>query len=198
MNPLAVVIGFVPLVLFAFLDGRIPVAIAAATAAVAALIVALATARRGTPNLAIVQLITLGLIGVLAFTGGAATRNFLTTYGRAFASLTLAAFMLLTAPFAPFTAAIARANAPREVWKSPRFLEVNRKISAVWGLAVLVPGLVGLASAALGAAMPELHSPMLQWAPTVVMVIIAVRYTNCTVVQARSSQPAAAQPQRPY
>jgi hypothetical protein len=41
--------------------------------------------------------------------------------------------------------------------------------------------LVGLVSAALGRTMSELLSSVLQWAPTVVMVVIAVRYTNRTV-----------------
>jgi hypothetical protein len=38
----------------------------------------------------------------------------------------------------PFTEAYAREKAPREVWPSPRFHELNRRISAVWGLAFLV------------------------------------------------------------
>jgi hypothetical protein len=38
----------------------------------------------------------------------------------------------------PFTESYARAKAPREVWKTPAFLALNRKISLVWGLAFAV------------------------------------------------------------
>jgi hypothetical protein len=38
----------------------------------------------------------------------------------------------------PFTESYARETTPKEVWGTPQFREVNRKISAVWGLAFLV------------------------------------------------------------
>ena len=47
MNPVTLVLGFVPLVLFTLLDGRIPVADAAAIGAAAALVVVFVTLRRG-------------------------------------------------------------------------------------------------------------------------------------------------------
>jgi hypothetical protein len=38
----------------------------------------------------------------------------------------------------PFTEPYAREQAPERVWKSARFHELNRRLSAVWGLAFLV------------------------------------------------------------
>jgi hypothetical protein len=38
----------------------------------------------------------------------------------------------------PFTEPYAREQAPERVWKSVRFHELNRRLSAVWGLAFLV------------------------------------------------------------
>jgi hypothetical protein len=38
----------------------------------------------------------------------------------------------------PFTEAYAREQAPKEIWKSPAFRALNRKISIVWGLAFLI------------------------------------------------------------
>ena len=184
MNPATLISGFVPLVLFTFLDGRFPVADAAAVAAAAAIIVAV-IARRGVPVLPIVQAVTLAVIAVLAFTTDAATRTFLATYGSAIASLALAAFMLTTAPFAPFTASIARAGVPRELWTSARFLSLNRRISAVWGAAVLVLGLTHLLTATVGSSLRPFQSLLLRWGPAVIVVILAVRYTKRTIAEAR-------------
>ena len=38
----------------------------------------------------------------------------------------------------PFTESYAREKAPRQVWTSSRFHELNRRLSAMWGLAFLV------------------------------------------------------------
>ncbi|MBV9578557.1 MAG: hypothetical protein JO057_08210 [Chloroflexi bacterium] len=38
----------------------------------------------------------------------------------------------------PFTEAYARETTPREFWATPEFHAINRRISAVWGLAFLV------------------------------------------------------------
>jgi hypothetical protein len=198
MNPVTLVIGFVPLVLFTLLDGRIPVADAAAIGAAAAVVVAAVMARRGVPVLPIVQAITLAIISAIAFAGDAATQSFLTGYGRGIASLVLAAFMLITVPFAPFTAAIARAGVPRELWKSQRFLDLNRRISGAWGVAVLVLGLTHLASAAVGDSLPPFRAFLLAWGLPIVAVIVALRYTQRTIAEARPGPAGAPQPPRGY
>lgn len=179
MNPFSLILGFVPLVLFTFLDGRIPVTDAALIGTVAAVIVVAITAVRRTvvPVLPIVQTVTLAIITAIAFAGDHATQVFLGSYGRGLASLVLAAYMLLTAPFAPFTATIARANVPREYWKSQRFLALNRKISGMWGVAILVLGLAHLAAGAMGP-LPQFQELLVQWGSAVVVVIIALRYTQ--------------------
>jgi hypothetical protein len=199
MNPLTLVLGFVPLVLFTFLDGRIPVEDAALIGTVAAIIVVAVTARRGVPVLPIVQTVTLAIITVIAFTGDHATKTFLSSYGRGLASLVLAAYMLITASFAPFTVTIARVNVPREYWQSPQFIALNRKISAVWGVAILVLGITHLATGAMGP-LPRFQELLIQWGPAVIVVIIALRYTQRVTSEAQShnARPAAPQPPRGY
>jgi hypothetical protein len=196
MNPITLVIGFVPLVLFTLLDGRIPVADAAAVGALAAIVVVLMTVRRGVPVLPIVQAVTLAVMSAIAFTSGSATQIFLAGYGRGIASLVLAAYMLITAYFAPFTAMIARANVPREFWKSHQFIGLNRRISAVWGLAVLVLGLTHLATAAVGSSLPRFQELLVDWGPAIIVVIFALRYTRRTTAGAHAARPAAPQPPR--
>ncbi|WP_216897105.1 hypothetical protein [Nocardia alni] len=194
MNPIALIGGFAPLVLFALLDQRIPVASAAALGAAAALVIVMVISRHAIATVPLVQALALAAIAVIAFVGDAQTKHFLAVYGRGLASLTLAAFMLLTAPFAPFTAPMARGGVPRELWHSPRFLETNRKISTAWGFAVLVMGLANLAVAVIGSQQPHAQMNLLRWAPTVIVVLFAFRYTRRVVAEAQAGRGAAPQP----
>jgi hypothetical protein len=146
MNPVTLVSGFVPLVLFSLLDGRIFVGTAAVVSAAAAVAVGAVMARRAVPVLPIIQAVTLAVIAAVGYASGPATQSWLAGYGRAVPSLVLAAYMLATAPFAPFTALLARAGVSREVRASPRFIGLNRRVSAAWGAAVLVLGLCRLAT----------------------------------------------------
>lgn len=194
MNPIALIGGFVPLVLFSLLDQQIPVAPAAALSAAAALVVVLLTSRHGVAVMPLVQAITLAVIAGIAFAGDLHTKHFLAVYGRGIASLVLAAYILATASFAPFTASIARAKVPREVWSSPRFLETNRKISSVWGLAILVMGIANLAVAVMVSEDSHTHvGPLLRWGPTIVAVLVAVRYTRRVVAETQDARQAAPQ-----
>lgn len=78
-----------------------------------------------------------GLLAVLA----AIHPGDIATWGRyaqavAHGSLTLIVFGSILIG-KPFTEAYAREQAPPRVWKSARFHELNRRLSAVWGLAFL-------------------------------------------------------------
>jgi hypothetical protein len=98
----------------------------------------------------------------------------------------------------PGAALNGRAGVPRELWKSPRFIDLNRKISAVCGFAVLVLGLTHLLSAAVGDSLRPFQAPLLQWGTTIVVVIFALRYTRRTVAEAHTGQPQAPQTPRAY
>jgi hypothetical protein len=198
MNPVTLIVGFIPLLLFTVLDARIPVADAATIGAVAAVIIAVVMARRGAPVLPIVQAVTLAIIAVIAFVGGPGAQSFLSGYGRGLASLVLAAFMLVTLPFAPFTARIARARVPREAWHSSRFISLNRRISAAWGLAVLVLGLAHLTSALVGSSVAPLSAKLIDWVPTIIAVVLVIWYTQRTITAARPGPAAATQPPSAY
>lgn len=187
MNPVTLVSGFVPLALFAILDGHLAVAAAALVAAGVAVVIAIVTPKRVPPTLAVVQGVTLLAIAVLALVGGSSVSDFLHDYGRGIASLTLAAYILVTAGFAPFTAGYARAEVPPEVWRTPAFLRTNRRISAAWGAAITVMGLSNLLYAALGGT--SSRGLLLSWGPTVLAVLAALRYTKSTIGAARTGDP---------
>jgi len=155
MNKLGFVIGFAPWIVFSLVAQRLAANGVAWSAliAVAMTAVALLAARRkhGPMFLNLVSLGLFGLIAVVGFTGGAAVDQWLFEWGRPLVGVVLGLVVLATAPVRPFTEEYARQSVPREYWGSPTFRKINRVLSAVWGVAILVIGLAGVAVAALDA-----------------------------------------------
>jgi hypothetical protein len=163
MNPLNIVIGFVPQVVFAILVNWLPLGWAAAAGlAVAVVIIAVTAARGGVKMLSIAQFVILAVFTVVGFTAGPGAVTTFEPYARGVASLALGAFILATSFSVPFTVQFARRSVPRQYWKSPQFLGVNRRISLAWGLAVLAVGAAHLAAAFVGGGVPVLHF-LLDW-----------------------------------
>jgi len=163
MNPLNIVIGFVPLTLFAILVNWLPLGWAAAAGlAAAAVITAVTAARGGVKILSVVQFVILAVFTVVGFTAGPGAATTFEPYARGAASLALGAFILATSFSFPFTVQFARRSVPQQYWQSPQFLGVNRRISLAWGLAVLAVGAAHLAAAFVGGSVPVLHI-LLDW-----------------------------------
>ena len=186
MNPVKLVLGFVPFIVFTVLSGWVPVGWAAAAGLVAALAVVAVTAGGGIKVLPLVQAGVLLVIAVLGFAAGPATVAFLTVYGRGLASLALGSFIVATAARTPFTAQFARAAVPESAWHTPGFLRVNRRISLAWGYVVLVLGACHLVGAFL--AVQHAH-PLLRllvdWGVPVLAFLRVTAYTRRTAARPR-------------
>lgn len=150
MNPLKIILGFAPFVVFSVLSTIVGADWAAFAGLIAALVVVAATARGGIKIPPAAQGVILLAMTVLAFTGGRPVDAFLVKYGPGLAGTLLGLFLVATASTVPFTAQLARGSAPPEYWHNPEFLDVNRRVSTVWGLAVLVLGICHLAGAEIG------------------------------------------------
>jgi len=187
MNPVKLVLGFVPFIVFTVLSGWVPVGWAAAAGLVAALAVVAVTAGGGIKVLPLVQAGVLLVIAVLGFAAGPATVAFLTVYGRGLASLALGSFIVATAARTPFTAQFARAAVPESAWHTPGFLRVNRRISLAWGYVVLVLGACHLVGAFL--AVQHAH-PLLRllvdWGVPVLAFLRVTAYTRRTAAATSS------------
>lgn len=163
MNPLSIVIGFIPQIVFMIVVNWLPLGGAAAVAlAVAVVIIAVTAARGGIKILPVVQGAILAAFTVVGFTVGSHQAATFEPYARGTASLALGAFILATCVAYPFTAQFARASVPSQYWKSPQFLGLNRRISLAWGLAVLSVGAAHLAAAFVGGGVPVLRL-LLDW-----------------------------------
>ncbi|HYZ34335.1 MAG TPA: hypothetical protein VE684_18855 [Crenalkalicoccus sp.] len=153
MTPL---IGFLPFLAF-FLLMRLatPLAGLLAGAAMAALLLALA--RRRGESAKPLELGALVLFGGLALLTLVAAPAWTVATVRLVVDggLALMIFAALAAGW-PFTLPYARERVPPALWATPGFWQVNRRISAAWGLALLVCTLADAAVAFLDAAPPGL------------------------------------------
>lgn len=84
----------------------------------------------------------------------------------------------------PFTQSYAKKTTPPELWRTPGFRDVNRRISGVWGLAFLA-GDVSLALAASVDARQVLLRVIVPFGA----LYLAYRYTINQQAQVRAAQP---------
>jgi len=183
MNPLSIVIGFIPQAVFAVLVSWLPLGWAAATGfAVAVVLIVVTAVRGGVKILPVAQSVVLAVFIVVGFTAAAHTVTAFEPYARGVASLAFGAFILVTSFSFPFTVQFARRSVPQQYWKSPQFLGVNRRISLVWGLAVLAVGAGHLGAAYVGGSAPVLRF-LLAWGIPVLAAYRAYSVTKRTIAQ---------------
>lgn len=183
---LSIVAGFVPWIVFSVIATRLAANGVAWSAliAVAMTVIALVHGRRRHAPTRL-NLYSLGLFGVMAvvgFVGGPGVDQWLYDWGRPLVGVVLGLLILVSAPFSPFTAEYARRTTPREYWSSPTFLKINRTISAVWGVALVVMGAAAVVVAALDAQADGTDSQylldlLLNWVVPIVAIVVAVRFT---------------------
>ncbi len=153
MKTLALILAFLPLIVFSLLARFLPhgyIGIAGLAAAVTALI-AIATSRPVWPPkiLNTCSLALFALIAVLGFTLGKSDDRWLATWGGAGVGLILGTIILVLIPVMPFTEQFAREATPQAYWSSPTFKKINRVLSTAWGVAIFAVGVSRVAAAAI-------------------------------------------------
>ena len=170
MKIFGVISGFIPFVAFSLLVKPIGAGWAALAGFGAAVLVVAVTAKGGIKILPSLQAGLLLVMAVWAFSASPSVRAELVKYGPAAAAVIIGFFIVVTAARMPFTAQLARQDVPRTLWHDPRFLDVNRRISSVWGLAILVAGVCGLTASVID---PDNSRPLLGLAVSWVLPIVA-------------------------
>jgi intracellular septation protein A len=153
MKSLSLILAFLPLIVFSVLARFLPhgyIGVAGLVAAVAALI-AIAASRPIRPPkiLNICSLVLFALIAVLGFTLGKNDDRWLATWGGAGVGIILGLTILALLPLMPFTEQFARESVPQAYWSSPTFKQINRVLSAAWGVAIFGVGVSRIAAAAI-------------------------------------------------
>ena len=133
--------------------------------------------------------VTFAAITAIAFVSGDSVRGHLVDYGRGGAALVLAIVMFASLLFMPFTEQYARESVPEQYWHSPVFRAVNRKLTAIWGTAILIMSGGHLLSGHLEAA-GDLHrrtNLTLNWIIPVLLVLGALKFTRAVTDQRASA-----------
>jgi hypothetical protein len=197
MKPSKLLMSLIPWALFTVIAGHGSHELVA-YAALAATVVAVGLAvRNGLKKIKIIDItgiVTFGLLTVAGFAGSDAMRDHIAEYGRGGSALVLAAVFLLSIPLVPVTEQFARESVPAQYWGSPLFRAVNRRITALWGGAVLLMSIGHLYSGHLEATgdLSQRQNIVLNWVIPVVLALGALRLTERLVGddESRSSESA--------
>lgn len=190
MNPVRILLGMAPWILFSLIVHDTGPQVATVIAAVLSLVLAIWQRR-------LLEFTSLAVFVVLAVLaqGGAANAEWVAVWGRTTAAVVLAAVMLVSAATVPFTEAYAKESVPQQYWGSPRFREANRKISALWGLVVLGMAVSHVIAALINpdAATAGLTSGhgnlLLNWVIPILLVVQGVKQTQRLARQAPAADP---------
>jgi hypothetical protein len=197
MNSKKMIFSLVPWVLFTLVvnwGGSGAVGLAAAGSAALALVFTLRNSRHESVKIIDISgIATFTAIAALAFTGSASFKTDLANYGRGGSALVLAIVMLGSLLFVPFTEQYAREAVPQEYWGSPVFRAVNRKISAIWGLAILAMSGSHLISGYIEATgtLGRRENLILNWVIPVLLVVGATKFTTAATSERSDADRAA-------
>jgi hypothetical protein len=171
-----VFIALVPWVLFTVIAQHGTLKLASVAALVIAAGISLPGIRAGRPKLlelgAVVAFIAFTAV---AFTADASLGEFVERYSRAIAAALLALIAFGSLVTVPFTEQYAREEVPRELWSSPKFKSVNRRLTLMWGtvFAAMVPFHV-----AAGAINTRPTNIVLNWVIPIGLVLWGVKQTS--------------------
>jgi hypothetical protein len=186
MNPLSLILGFLPLIAFSVMSGRVAGNGAAWAALVAcAIAIVLVAAKRTWPPkvMDLFQAALFGVIAVVGFVGGNSVDAWLFDWANGLATLVLGLLILAFVPVVPFTEQYARESVPEEYWGSPIFKRINRNLSLAWGVAIVVMGLSSLAVALLHTRADSATDAnpldlVLNWVVPIAVIVYMVRFTR--------------------
>ena len=178
----SIYIAFIPWILFSVVSRHDTLAAATIVALIAAIAVAAPGIAYGRP-----KLLELGAVFTFAaFTSAAlvvdpAGGDFLVRYARAIAAGALALIALLSLLGTPFTEQYARETVPRELWGSPRFRQVNRRLTLTWAcvFVTMVPSHL-----IAGALDTQRANTIFNWIVPIVLIVWAAKRTEAVTAAA--------------
>jgi hypothetical protein len=194
MNPLSLILDFLPLIAFSVMSGRVAHNGAAWAALVAfAIAVAVVAVKRSWPPkmIDVFQAVLFGVIAIVGFVGGDSVDAWLFDWANGLVMLALGLLILLFVPFMPFTEQYARETVPQEYWGSPIYKKVNTNLSLAWGVAISVMGVSSLAVALLhtradSTSDSNIIDLLLNWAVPIATIVYMVRFTRTYPEQVRA------------
>jgi hypothetical protein len=114
-----------------------------------------------------------GVLCVIGLFVSADDLEWLERYAQVISSFALAALMLASLAFVPFTEQYAREHVPREYWGSPKFKRANRLLTTVWGGALLLAGVSSLIAVDAHGTTYDVFT----WIVPIVLIVGAIKFT---------------------
>jgi hypothetical protein len=177
-------VGFVPWIIFWVVSSPSTWEWATLGALIAAVILALPSAERGTLKILDVGSIAFfGVLSLLAVFLDRADLTWVEDYSQAISSGVLAAIALGSLLVVPFTEQYARESAPREVWGTVGFKRTNFVLTAMWGVVFAVSAILGVIAQQIDSSTAR---EWLNWIIPIALVIGAFKYTAWYSEQARA------------
>jgi hypothetical protein len=112
---------------------------------------------------------------VVAFIADPSATHWLARYARAIAALLLALIAFSSLLFVPFTEQHARESVARQLWSTPRFKQINRQLTVMWGCVFLV---MVVSHIAAGAIDTRRGNTIFNWVIPIVLIIWAVKHSG--------------------
>jgi hypothetical protein len=167
--------AFVPWVLFTLITQHDSLRAAAIAALGAAVVIALPSVTAGRPKvLELGAVLAFAGFTVVAFTADPAISAWVARYARAIAAGVLAVISFGSLLRTPFTEQYARESVPRRFWPSPRFKEINRRLTLMWAwvfVAMIPSHLIA------GAINTHRANTIFNWVVPVVLIVWAAKRT---------------------
>lgn len=182
--------GFVPWIIFWVVAGPSSWEYASGGALLAALILLLPSSDRGSVKL--LDVVSVVFFGALTIAGLVLDRDqldWLEDYSQAISSGALAIVVLGSLAAVPFTEQYAREQAPREVWATPLFKQVNRVLTLVWGVVFALSAILGVIAQQV-----DSGTDWLNWIIPIALIVGGFKFTAWYPDHARE---AAGVPRRP-
>lgn len=169
-------VAFAPWILFAFLGQHSTLLVGALVAFAASVVIAFPSVRAGRPKaLEIGAVVAFAGFSLVAIVADHATTVFMARYARGIAAGLLALIAFTSLLVTPFTEQYARESVPSKYWSSPRFKEINRKLTLMWGCVFLlmIPSHI-----AAGLIDTRLGNLIFNWAIPIGLIVLAAKRTE--------------------
>ena len=169
-------VAFAPWVLFAFLGQHSTLLVGALVAFAASVVIAFPSVRAGRPKaLEIGAVVAFAGFSVVAIVADHATTVFMARYARGIAAGLLALIAFTSLLLTPFTEQYARESVPRKYWSSPRFKQINRRLTLMWGCVFLLMIPSHIAAGLIDTRRGNL---IFNWAIPIGLIVLAAKRTE--------------------
>jgi hypothetical protein len=169
-------VAFAPWILFTLITQHDTLKAAAITALLASVVIAAPSVAARRPKLLELGAV-LAFVGftVASFIADPSATVWLARYARAIAALLLALIAFSSLLFIPFTEQYARESVPRQFWSTPRFKQINRQLTVMWGCVFLV--MMG-SHVIAGAIDTRRGNTIFNWVVPIILIIWAAKRTG--------------------